>query len=85
MTLDNFVGDVREEVVAWRRHLHHNPEVSFYEKTDQFVYENLESFGGLELSRPTKTSGVARLVGERPGRTTDLPRFGEDGRGYVPG
>src|SRR5215210_3726361 len=32
----------------------------------------LESFGGLELSRPTPTSVVARLFGEEPGRTVAL-------------
>ncbi|HET7479660.1 MAG TPA: M20 family metallopeptidase [Rubrobacteraceae bacterium] len=56
--------------MGWRRHLHRNPEVSFHEeKTSQFIYETLESFGGLEISRPTKTSVVARLLGERPGFT----------------
>jgi amidohydrolase len=60
-------------VVGWRRHLHQNPELSFHEEeTSRFVYETLESFGGLELSRPTPTSVVARLVGEKPGRTVAL-------------
>jgi amidohydrolase len=62
-----------EEVIGWRRHLHRNPELSFEEEeTSRFVYETLESFGGLELSRPTPTSVVARLVGEGPGRTIAL-------------
>jgi amidohydrolase len=70
-TLDTLVDDVRDEVVWWRRHLHRNPELSFHEEeTAQFVYETLRSFGNdLELSRPTPTSVVARLVGARPGRT----------------
>ena len=34
--------------------------------------ETLESFGGLELEQPTPTSVVARLQGERPGRTLAL-------------
>ena len=68
--LNGLVEDVREEVVGWRRHLHRNPELSFHEeKTAQFVYETLGSFGDLELSRPTKTSVVARLIGAKPGRT----------------
>ena len=67
-TIGSLVGGVREEVVGWRRHLHRNPELSFHEKeTSRFVYETLESFGGLELSRPTPTSVVARLVGGGPG------------------
>ena len=69
-TLDSIVEEVREEVVGWRRHLHRNPELSFREEeTSRFVYETLESFGNLELSRPTPTSVVARLVGDAPGRT----------------
>jgi amidohydrolase len=64
---------VREEVVGWRRCLHQNPELSFEEvETSRFVYEALESFGGLELSRPTPTSVVARLVGVEPGTTVAL-------------
>ena len=64
---------MREEVVGWRRCLHQNPELSFEEvETSRFVYETLDSFGGLELSRPTPTSVVARLVGVDPGRTVAL-------------
>ena len=62
-----------DEVIGWRRHLHRNPELSFgEEETSRFVYETLHSFGGLELSRPTPTSVVARLVGQRPGRVVAL-------------
>jgi amidohydrolase len=55
--------DLVAEAVAWRRHLHRNPELSFHEvETSAFVEELLGSFGGLELSRPTPTSVVARLL-----------------------
>lgn len=58
---------VRDDVVQWRRHLHQNPELSFQEReTSRFVHDTLASFGGLELSRPTPTSVVARLIGSRP-------------------
>src|ERR687885_1308518 len=71
--VDSFVEDVRDEVIRWRRHLHSNPELSFEEKeTSRFVYETLESFDGLELSRPTPTSVVARLIGEKSGSTIAL-------------
>ncbi len=61
---------MRDEVIGWRRHLHRNPELSLEEEeTSRFVYETLESFGCLELSRPTETSVLARLVGEESGRT----------------
>ena len=72
-TISSRVEDMRDEVVGWRRHLHRNPELSFQEKeTSCFVYEMLYSFGGLELSRPTPTSVVARLVGVGPGCTVAL-------------
>jgi amidohydrolase len=55
--------DLIAEAVAWRRHLHRNPELSFEEvETSAFVEELLRSFGGLEVSRPTPTSVVARLL-----------------------
>lgn len=64
---------VREDVIRWRRHLHQYPELSFQEeKTAQFVYELLQSFGNLELSRPTKTSVMARLIGTKPGKVIGL-------------
>jgi len=72
VTMDNFselVEQVKDNVIAWRRHLHQNPELSFQEEnTSQFVYDTLQSFEGLELSRPTKTSVVARLIGSKPGK-----------------
>src|SRR5579875_33549 len=68
--LANLVEQVKEDIVKWRRHFHQNPELSFEEvKTAQFVYDTLQSFGGLELSRPTKTSVMARLIGKQPGKT----------------
>ncbi len=66
----NIEVDLKEELVGWRRHLHRNPELSFHEKeTARFVYDTLESFGNLDLSRPTENSVMAMLVGEKPGRT----------------
>ena len=67
--LTDVVLHIKDEVIGWRRYLHQNPELSFQEeKTAQFVYETLESFGNLELSRPTKTSVMARLIGSQPGK-----------------
>lgn len=59
---------VRETVVAWRRKLHQEPELSFHEtRTAGFVAETLAGFGGLDISRPTATSVVARLIGKSGG------------------
>ncbi len=72
-TLDDRIRKVKDDVVGWRRHLHRNPELSFHEEeTSRFVHATLLSFGGLELSRPTPTSVVARLVGDHPGPTVAL-------------
>ena len=67
------VSEVAADAVAWRRHLHARPELSFEEhETATFVRETLESFGGLEIGSPTPTSVVARLESGRPGPTLAL-------------
>lgn len=71
--VDELIASVKDLVINWRRYLHQNPELSFQEeKTAQFVYETLKSFGNLEITRPTKTSVVARLIGIQPGRVLAL-------------
>jgi amidohydrolase len=63
------IDEVFEDVIEWRRYLHKHPELSFQEyNTAQYVHDVLESFGSLELSRPTITSVVARLKGSKPGK-----------------
>ncbi|MFC8684499.1 M20 family metallopeptidase [Brevibacillus porteri] len=69
VTLNKAVEEIKDQVIAWRRYLHENPELSFYEeKTAKFVYETLLTFGNLEVSRPTKNSVMARLIGSEPGK-----------------
>ena len=71
--LEQLVKDINSKVINWRRHLHENPELSFQEvETSKFVYETLESFGAYELSCPTKTSVMARLIGSQPGKVIAL-------------
>lgn len=66
--VDEQVAKVSQAVVEWRRYLHANPELSFQEEhTSQFIYDTLSTFSNLELSRPTKTSVVAKLRGGKPG------------------
>ncbi|MEH7308930.1 M20 family metallopeptidase [Neobacillus drentensis] len=70
VNLNQLAEETKEQVIAWRRHLHQNPELSFHEeKTSQFIYDTLQSFENLEISRPTKNSVVARLIGAEPGKT----------------
>jgi amidohydrolase len=67
------IDAVAADAVAWRRHLHAHPELSFHEhETARFISETLTSFGGLEIECPTATSVVARLHSGRPGRTLAL-------------
>jgi amidohydrolase len=65
--------ELEQQAIAWRRHLHANPELSFEEHgTAQFVEETLRSFYGLDLERPTPTSVVAHLRCARPGKVLAL-------------
>jgi amidohydrolase len=68
--LEKAIQDIIPFVTDWRRSLHRHPEVSFEEvKTSQFIYDTLESFGDIELERPTRTSVVGRIIGKKPGKT----------------
>lgn len=68
-TPDHLVQDLVPQMVAWRRHLHQNPELSFEEhKTGAFIAETLTALG-IEVSRPSGTSVMGRLKGRAPGRT----------------
>ncbi len=73
MTLHERVDSIQAEVISWRRYFHQHPELSFQEeKTSQFIYDTLQSFGNFVLSRPTKTSVMARLIGQEPGKVLAL-------------
>jgi amidohydrolase len=61
------------QAIAWRRHLHSHPELSFEEhETSRFVEETLRAIGVYEIERPTPTSVVARLRGAAPGKVLAL-------------
>ncbi|WP_102128313.1 M20 family metallopeptidase [Deinococcus planocerae] len=67
------VTALREQLVAWRRHLHMHPEVGFHEhETAAYIEAELRKMPGLTVSRPTETSVLAVLRGGRPGRTVLL-------------
>lgn len=67
--LNFLVDSIKDQVILWRRHLHQNPEISYHEEeTSQFIYKTLLAFGNLEVTRPTKTGVVARLIGKSPGK-----------------
>lgn len=67
--VDFLVASITDQVISWRRHLHQNPELSYHEgETSQFIYNTLLTFGNLEVTQPTKTSVMARLIGKKPGK-----------------
>jgi amidohydrolase len=67
------IDEVAADAVAWRRHLHAHPELSFREhETARFIRETLASFDDLEIECPTSTSVVATLRSGRPGPTLAL-------------
>ena len=56
------------DIIAWRRHMHQNPELSFQEvHTTAYLTEELKKIPGLALEFPTKTGVVAVLKGVQPG------------------
>lgn len=72
-TLEDRSAGLREQLRAWRRHLHMHPEVGFHEvETARYIESQLRELPGLTLSRPTETSVLAVLKGKKPGRTVLL-------------
>lgn len=69
------VEALENEMIAWRRHLHANPELSFQEtETSNFIAQQLASFGGIEILRPTATGVIGRVLGLQagPGRVIGI-------------
>jgi amidohydrolase len=61
--------ELRPQVLAWRRHLHSHPELSFQEHQTALYIKAALGEMGLQPTSPTATSVVADLDGARPGRT----------------
>ncbi|MFT4736325.1 MAG: amidohydrolase [Cyclobacteriaceae bacterium] len=62
-----------EEIVAIRRHIHANPELSFQEyNTASFVEDKLRSFGLKTVQRISNTGVVALIEGHSEGPTIAL-------------
>jgi amidohydrolase len=72
-TLPEPSGDVLDEVIDTRRHLHQHPEVSFEEhETSAFIRERLRELGLTLHECPTETGALATLDTGKPGRTVML-------------
>ncbi|MFZ3372385.1 MAG: amidohydrolase [Desulfitobacteriaceae bacterium] len=67
--LNDLIEKQKPVMLERRRHFHKFPELSYEEhETAGFVYKILEALGKLELSKPTSTSVMARLLGSEPGK-----------------
>lgn len=68
MNFEPAVLAIIEDLIAWRRHLHQYPELSFQEfQTTKYIEEKLGSFGNVIIDRPTKTGLIAHINGSKPG------------------
>lgn len=66
MNINRHVAQVMDEVIAWRRHLHQYPELSFQEyETTEFIEARLREMG-VQTQRPTPTGVVGVIEGLRP-------------------
>ncbi|QFF97613.1 amidohydrolase [Psychrobacillus glaciei] len=67
------IEEMYEQMVAWRRHLHENPELSYEEvETPQMIAQILEGYG---IPVRTKVGGrgvVGKIEGAKPGPTIAL-------------
>jgi hippurate hydrolase len=66
----NRVAETADEIAAWRRTLHANPEILYeVHETAAFVAEKLRSFGCDEVTTGIGRTGVVGIVrGARPGK-----------------
>jgi amidohydrolase len=71
--IDKRAAAIEQELLAWRRHLHQNPELSNREiETSKFVADKLRSFGLQPQTGVAKTGVVAVLKGAQPGPVVAL-------------
>lgn len=69
--IKQLAADYHKEVVAMRRHLHKNPELSFKEfNTSKFIWDKLEETGISKKQKMADTGIVALIEGENPAKKT---------------
>ena len=74
MPIINRIADYADDMTAWRRHLHANPEIQFdCHQTAAFVAERLREFGVDDIHQGIATSGVVAIInGQGAGPTMGL-------------
>jgi amidohydrolase len=71
--IDRLAAGIEQDLLAWRRHLHQNPELSNRENaTAKYIAERLKSFGLEPETGVARTGVVATLKGGRPGPVVGL-------------
>lgn len=71
--LENMIKEVAPKVIEWRRDMHRHPELSFEEYwTSEYIENALKEMDGIEIQRPTKTSVLGIIKGDKPGRKVGL-------------
>jgi amidohydrolase len=67
--IDRLSDQVESQVIAWRRHLHQNPELAYQEvKTAAYIADALRKMPGIDVHTGVARTGVkAVLKGGRPG------------------
>ena len=74
MAVINRIAGFSDEMTAWRRHLHQNPELGFAcHETARFVETQLKAFGVDEIHTGIATTGIVALIkGQGEGPTIGL-------------
>ncbi|MBO6603878.1 MAG: amidohydrolase [Roseicyclus sp.] len=74
MAVINRIAGFADEMTAWRRHLHQNPELQFdCHQTAAFVAERLREFGISEIHEGIASSGLVAIIeGQGTGPTIGL-------------
>lgn len=74
VNIDALADEVETRVIAWRRHIHQNPELSYQEvKTSAYVAAALRAMPGIEVQTGIAKTGIkAVLKGGKPGPVVAL-------------
>ena len=71
--LEDMIKEVAPKVIEWRRDMHRHPELSFEEYwTSEYIENVLKEMDGIDIQRPTETSVLGIIKGEKPGRKVGL-------------
>ncbi|HEV8095563.1 MAG TPA: amidohydrolase, partial [Burkholderiales bacterium] len=74
VNIDALADEVEARVIAWRHHIHQNPELSYQEvKTSAYVAAALRAMPGIEVQTGIAKTGIkAVLKGGKPGPVVAL-------------